>query len=45
MLPITVVTEESATDNRPDTIPAVCRHFELDCINLDEMILRLGWRF
>lgn len=45
MLSITVVTEESAADNRPGTIPAVCRHFDLDCINLDEMILRLGWRF
>ncbi len=45
MLPITVVTEESASDNHPGTIPAVCRHFNLDCVNLDEMILRLGWRF
>ena len=45
MLPITVVTEESASDNRHDAIPAVCRHFDLNCINLDEMILRLGWQF
>lgn len=45
ILPITVVTEESAADSRPGTIPAVCRHFDLDCINLDEMIFRLGWRF
>ena len=45
ILPITVVTEESAADNRPGAIPAVCRHFNLDCINLDEMIFRLGWQF
>ena len=45
MLPITVVTEESSADNRPGTIPAVCRRFGIDCIDLDEMIFRLGWRF
>ena len=45
MLPITVVTEESSADNRTGTIPAVCRQFDIDCIDLDEMILRLGWRF
>ena len=45
MLSITVVTEESAADNRPGTIPAVCRQFGIDCINLDEMISRLGWQF
>lgn len=45
MMSITIVTEESAADNRPGTIPAVCRHFDLDCINLDEMMFRLGWRF
>lgn len=45
MMSITVVTEESAADNRLDTIPAVCRHFNLDCVNLDEMMFRLGWRF
>lgn len=44
-LPVTVVTEESSAGNRPGTIPAVCRRFDIDCINLDDMIARLGWRF
>ena len=45
MLPITVVTEESQDAAKTGTIPAVCRQFGIDCINLDEMIFRLGWRF
>ena len=45
MLSITVVTEESQDTAKTDRLPAVCRQFGIDCINLDEMIFRLGWRF
>ena len=45
MPPVTIVTEESSADNRPGTIPAVCRRFGIDCIDLDEMIFRLGRRY
>ena len=44
-VPATLVTEESQDPEKTDRLPAVCRHFDLDCINLDEMMFRLGWRF
>ena len=40
-----LVTEESQDPDKTDRLPAVCRHFGIDCVNLDEMIFRLGWRF
>lgn len=40
-----LVTEESQDAAKTDRLPAVCRQFGIDCINLDEMIFRLGWRF
>lgn len=45
MLSITVVTEESQDAAKTDRLPAVCHQFGIDCIDLDEMIFRLGWRF
>lgn len=44
-VPVTLVTEESQDPNKNDRLPAVCRHFALDCIDLDEMIFRQGWGF
>ena len=40
-----LVTEESPDAAKTDRLPAVCRRFGIACINLDEMIFRLGWRF
>ena len=40
-----LVTEESQDAAKTDRLPAVCRRFGIDCIDLDEMIFRLGWRF
>ena len=40
-----VVTEESQEPGRTAAIPYVCRHYGVDCINLHEMLRRLGWRF
>lgn len=40
-----LVTEESQDAAKTDRLPAVCRQFGIDCIDLDEMIFRLGWRF
>lgn len=40
-----LVTEESQDTAKTAGLPAVCRQFGIDCINLDEMIFRLGWRF
>ena len=39
-----VVTEES---NRPNavTIPSVCNYFGIECINLQQLMEREGWRF
>ena len=45
-VPTTLVTEESPDPAKTDRLPAVCRHFDVDCIDLDEMFFaRLGWRF
>jgi len=38
-----VVTEESKT--RTDRIPAVCRNYNIECINLIELFRREGWKF
>jgi len=38
-----VVTEESPTN--PQKIPAVCRNYNIECINLLEFFRRLGWKF
>ena len=40
-----LVTEESQDTAKTDRLPSVCRQFGIDCINLDEMISRLGWQF
>ena len=38
-----VVTEESKT--RTDRIPAVCRNYNIECINLIELFRKEGWKF
>jgi len=38
-----IVTEESKTN--PQKIPAVCRNYNIECINLLEFFRRVGWRF
>ena len=45
ILPATVVTEESPDSARIDRIPAVCQHFGINCINLQQLMGREGWRF
>ena len=40
-----LVTEESQDAAKTDRLPAVCRRFGIDCIDLDEMIFRLGRRY
>ena len=39
-----VVTEEA---NRPNavSIPSVCNHFNIECINLEQLMRREGWQF
>ena len=39
-----VVTEESLKANAA-RIPNVCQHFAIDCIDLEGLLERLGWRF
>jgi len=41
----TVVTEESQDPIRSSGIPYVSRYYGVACINLHEMLRRLGWRF
>jgi len=38
-----VVTEESKL--RSDRIPAVCRNYDIKCINLIELFRKEGWKF
>jgi len=38
-----VVTEESKT--RTERIPAVCKNYNIECINLIELFRREGWKF
>lgn len=40
-----VVTEENQDPIRTAGIPYVSRYYGVDCINLHEMLRRLGWRF
>ena len=40
-----VVTEESQDPIRTAGLPYVSRYYGVDCINLHEMLRRLGWRF
>lgn len=40
----TVVTEERAKPNSAK-IPNVCEHFEVSCLNLEDMLTALDWRF
>ncbi len=40
-----VVTEESQRADRDDRIPSVCRYHGLRCINLNQMMGILQWRF
>ena len=40
-----LVTQESQDAAKTDRLPAVCRQFGIDCIDLDEMIFRLGRRY
>ena len=40
----TVVTLESGPPNGVK-IPNICRHFAVDCINLEEFMERQGWEF
>ena len=44
-VPTALVTEESQDLGKTDRLPAVCHHFGIDGINLDDMMARLGWRF
>ena len=39
----TVVTLEQG--NNPANVPAVCARFGVPCINLQQMMAALGWRF
>jgi hypothetical protein len=39
-----VVTQERWKPNSAK-IPAVCKHFGLDCIDLEALMTHLGWRF
>ncbi len=39
----TVATQEQP--NNPANIPAVCQRFGVPCINLQQMMAALGWRF
>jgi hypothetical protein len=39
-----VVTEESHKEHAAK-IPNVCEHFGVDCVNLEELMAREGWRF
>ena len=41
---ICVVTEETRRPNAV-RIPNVCDHFSIDCINLEQLMEREGWRF
>lgn len=38
-----IVTQESPTN--PAGIPAVCQTFSVPCINLQQMMVELGWQF
>ncbi len=41
-----VVTGEKPSNSPDDTkIPDVCRHYDVHCINLMDMIEERGWRF
>ena len=39
-----VVTEEKASPNAAK-IPNVCDYFNIDCINLEQLMIREGWQF
>lgn len=39
-----VVTEESSKPNAAK-IPNVCERFGIECMNLEDLLGRLGWRF
>lgn len=40
----TVVTEEKMKPGAA-TIPNICEHFEVPCVNLEEFMERSGWEF
>ena len=40
-----LVSEESRDISRRDRIPSVCHHLGLCCINFQQAMERLGWRF
>ncbi len=42
---VMLVTEESQDLDRRDRIPSVCHYVGVCCINLQQAIERLGWRF
>ena len=44
ILGMCVVTEEKESPNAA-RIPNVCNYFDIDCINLEQMMEREGWRF
>ena len=44
-VPVVVVTEESQDLAKTASIFYVCHYYGVDCINLHEMLRRLGWRF
>lgn len=41
----TVVTQESPVRNSTSRIPYVCGQLGVPCINLEQMMSQLGWRF
>jgi hypothetical protein len=41
----TVVTEESQEQSNGASVYAVCGYFDKRCINLQQMMTQLGWRF
>lgn len=41
----TVVTEEKAKMNSGAKIPTICKHFGIDCTDLDGFMLLNGWKF
>lgn len=41
----TVVTQESPAPNLTSRIPYVCQHLGVRCLDLEGMMMELGWRF
>lgn len=44
-VPATVVTQESPARNSTARIPYVCGQLGVPCIDLEQMMAQLGWRF